>query len=66
MEKGIVKWFNNTKGFGFVTLESGSEAFVHYSQIQADGFKSLEQGQEIGFDLVESDKGLQAINVSKL
>lgn len=66
MEKGIVKWFNNTKGFGFVTLESGNEAFVHYSQIQTEGFKSLEEGQEIGFELVESDKGLQAINVNKL
>lgn len=66
MEKGIVKWFNNTKGFGFVTLGDGNEAFVHYSQIQADGFKTLEQGQEVQFELVDGDKGLQAVNVTKL
>ncbi|MCT4661504.1 MAG: cold-shock protein [Tissierellales bacterium] len=66
MEKGIVKWFNNTKGFGFVTLGDGNEAFVHYSQIQSEGFKTLEQGQEVEFELVDGDKGLQAVNVTKL
>jgi len=66
MEKGIVKWFNNTKGFGFVTLGDGNEAFIHYSQIQTEGFKTLDQGQEISFELVDGDKGLQAVNVSKL
>lgn len=63
MEKGIVKWFNATKGFGFIEREDGSDIFVHYSAISSDGFRTLAEGQEVSFDVVEGDKGLQASNV---
>jgi CspA family cold shock protein len=63
VEKGVVKWFNATKGFGFIEREDGSDIFVHYSAISSDGFRTLAEGQEVSFDVVEGDKGLQASNV---
>ena len=64
--KGKVKWFNAEKGFGFIEREGGSDVFVHYSAIQSDGFKTLEDGQEVEFDEVEGAHGPQAANVTKL
>ena len=64
MERGKVKWFNATKGFGFIEREDGSDIFVHYSAINSEGFRSLSEGQEVSFDVVEGDKGLQAANVT--
>ena len=61
---GTVKWFNAEKGFGFITTEEGNDVFAHFSQIQKDGFKSLEEGQEVEFDVVEGQKGLQAENIT--
>ncbi len=63
MATGKVKWFNQEKGFGFITDEANKDIFVHFSAIQADGFKTLEEGQEVDFDVVESDRGPQAQNV---
>lgn len=65
MEQGTVKWFNNDKGYGFINRDSGDDVFVHYSAIQGDGFKSLDEGQHVTFDVEEGDRGLQAINVVK-
>ena len=64
--KGKVNWFNAEKGFGFIEREGGSDVFVHYSAIQSDGFKTLEDGQEVEFDEVEGARGPQAANVTKL
>lgn len=64
MNKGTVKWFNSTKGFGFITGENGEDVFVHFSGIAADGYKSLEEGQEVTFDTMEGNRGLQAVNVT--
>ena len=66
MNKGTVKWFNNQKGFGFISDEQGNDVFVHYSGIQSNGFKSLEEGQEVEFEVIEGRKGPQAVNVVKL
>ena len=66
MSKGTVKWFNNQKGFGFISDEQGNDVFVHYSGIQSNGFKSLEEGQEVEFEVIEGQKGPQAVNVVKL
>lgn len=63
---GKVKWFNAEKGFGFITAEDGNDVFVHFSQIQKDGFKSLEEGEEVSFEVVEGQKGPQASNVVSL
>lgn len=63
---GTVKWFNSEKGFGFITTEEGNDVFVHYSQINKDGFKTLEEGQDVTFDVVEGEKGPQASNVTTL
>ena len=66
MNKGTVKWFYNQKGFGFISDEQGNDVFVHYSGIQSNGFKSLEEGQEVEFEVIEGQKGPQAVNVVKL
>jgi CspA family cold shock protein len=65
-EQGSVKWFNNEKGFGFVSRDSGDDAFVHHSAIQGDGFKSLEEGDSVEFEVVSGPKGFQAQNVVKI
>ena len=66
MEQGTVKWFNADKGFGFLSRKSGDDVFVHFSAIQGDGFKSLEEGQAVSFEVQQGDRGLQAANVTKL
>jgi len=63
MAKGTVKWFNDKKGFGFITPEEGNDVFVHFSEIQGEGFKTLKTAQEVTFDLVNGEKGPQAKNV---
>lgn len=63
-ETGTVKWFNATKGFGFITRDSGGDVFVHYSAINSQGYRSLEEGQRVQFDVVEGKKGLQAQDVN--
>lgn len=65
MLKGTVKWFNATKGFGFISTEEGEDVFVHFSAIQSDGFKTLDEGDEVEFEIVEAEKGPQAANVVK-
>jgi CspA family cold shock protein len=64
--QGKVKWFNAEKGYGFIESESGGDVFVHFSAIQTEGFKSLDEGQEVEFDIVEGARGPQAANVIKL
>lgn len=66
MELGKVKWFNAEKGYGFITGDDGKDVFVHYSAIQGEGFKTLEEGQEVSYDLTEGQRGMQASNVVKL
>ena len=66
METGTVKWFNNTKGYGFIKRESGEDLFVHFKSIVGDGYKSLKQGETVQFEVEEGTKGLQAKNVSRL
>ena len=66
MAKGVVKWFNNQKGYGFITPESGSDVFVHHSAIQGEGYKSLDEGQQVEFNIEKGPKGEQATNVVKL
>ncbi len=65
MATGKVKWFNNQKGYGFISPESGNDVFVHHSAIQGDGYKSLEEGQAVSFDIQQGPKGEQAVNVVK-
>jgi CspA family cold shock protein len=65
-EQGTVKWFNNEKGYGFINRNSGDDVFVHHSAIQGEGFKSLNEGDNIEFDVTSGPKGLQAQNVVKL
>ena len=62
---GKVKWFNAEKGFGFIEREDGDDVFVHFTAIQSEGFKTLEEGQEVNFDIVEGNRGPQAANVTK-
>jgi CspA family cold shock protein len=64
-EKGIVKWFNAAKGYGFIQRSSGDDVFVHFSAIQANGYRSLDEGSEVEFEVKQGPKGLQAENVSK-
>ena len=66
MAKGTVKWFNDSKGFGFITSEDGTDAFVHHSDIQGEGFKSLSEGEEVEFELTQGPKGPKAVNVRKV
>lgn len=66
MEQGTVKWFNAEKGFGFIERENGDDVFVHFSAIQSDGFKSLDEGQKVTFDVEQGPRGAQAANVQKL
>lgn len=66
MANGTVKWFNESKGFGFIAAEDGNDVFVHYSSIQGNGFKSLAEGDEVSFDVEKGPKGPRAINVVKL
>ena len=66
MNQGTVKWFNDSKGFGFISCEDGTDAFVHHSTIQGDGFKSLAEGDAVSFDLEAGEKGPRAINVVKV
>jgi CspA family cold shock protein len=64
--QGKVKWFNSEKGFGFLEREGGSDVFVHFSAIQMDGYKALEEGQMVEFDIVDGERGAQAANVTKI
>lgn len=66
MAKGKVKWFSNQKGYGFITTESGTDVFVHHSAIQGEGYKTLEEGQEVEFEIEKGQKGDQAVKVVKL
>ena len=66
MATGKVKWFNASKGYGFIEQDNGEDVFVHFSQILEDGFKTLNEGQDVQFEITQGDKGLQARNVTKL
>ncbi|EHI74839.1 putative major cold shock protein [Streptococcus criceti HS-6] len=66
MAQGTVKWFNSEKGFGFITQEDGPDVFAHFSEIQSNGFKSLEEGQKVSFDIEEGNRGPQATNIIKV
>jgi len=66
MVEGTVKWFNESKGFGFISREDGNDVFVHYSSIASDGFKTLLEGDPVSFDIEDGDKGPKAVNVVKL
>jgi CspA family cold shock protein len=65
MSKGTVKWFNDAKGFGFISQENGEDVFVHHTAIQMDGFRTLKEGDRVEFEVVQGPKGLQASNVRK-
>lgn len=66
MKIGTVKWFNNEKGFGFISVEGENDMFVHFSAIQGDGYKSLEEGQKVEFEVIDGEKGPQAANVTRI
>ncbi|HEX9102331.1 MAG TPA: cold-shock protein [Polyangia bacterium] len=66
MEKGTVKWFNDAKGFGFITREQGPDVFVHHTAIQSEGFRSLSEGDQVEFEVTQGQKGLQASNVRRI
>ena len=63
--KGTVKWFNDSKGFGFITAEDGTDVFAHFTQIQSDGFRKLEEGEKVTFDIEQGQRGPQASNITK-
>jgi len=66
METGTVKWFNGSKGYGFISREGGEDLFVHFKEIQGDGYKSLDEGDQVEFEVTEGRKGMQASNVKKI
>ena len=66
MEKGTVKWFNGSKGYGFISREAGEDVFVHYNAIEGDGYKSLDDGDQVQFEVGQGPKGLQATKVSRI
>lgn len=66
MKNGVVKWFNAEKGFGFISVEGEKDVFVHFSAIQSEGYRGLEEGQEVQFEIVDGDKGPQAANVTRI
>lgn len=66
MSKGTVKWFNNQKGYGFISDEAGNDVFVHYTGLNMEGYKTLEEGQAVEYEVTEGEKGPQAVNVVKL
>jgi len=66
MMNGVVKWFNAEKGYGFITSEDGKDIFAHFSQIQGEGYKSLEEGQDVEFEVIDTDRGPQCANIVKL
>lgn len=66
MQNGKVKWFNNEKGYGFIETESGEDVFAHFTAIQGEGYKTLEEGQAVSFEIVEGNRGPQAANIEKL
>ena len=66
MNKGTVKWFNNQKGYGFISDEAGNDVFVHFSGLSMEGFKTLDEGAEVEFDIIDGAKGPQAVNVARL
>ena len=66
MAQGTVKWFNAEKGYGFITRDDGDDVFVHHSAIQGEGYRSLDEGQQVSFDVAQGPKGLQASNVTKV
>ena len=66
MVHGTVKWFNMDKGFGFISQENGTDVFAHFSKIKSNGFKSLEDGQKVQFDVEQGERGLQAVNIIKI
>jgi cold shock protein len=66
VQKGIVKWFNSEKGYGFIECDNGEDVFVHFTGIQSEGFRNLEEGETVTFDIVEGNRGPQAANVNKL
>lgn len=66
MKRGIVKWFNAEKGFGFISIEGEKDVFVHFSAIQSEGYRTLDEGQEVEFEIVDGDKGPQAANVVRV
>jgi cold shock protein len=66
MEKGTVKWFDSTKGYGFIKRENGNDVFVHFKSINGDGYKTLNEGDEVEFEVQEASKGPQAVNVTKI
>ncbi len=66
VKNGVVKWFNAEKGFGFISVEGEKDVFVHFSAIQSEGYRTLEEGQEVQFEIVDGDKGPQAANVTRV